>query len=311
MKKTLKTTLMSMLFFSIIFQNIWGFSGGLQVHAQEKQVILTDTARIYSQEKINELKAEITSKALAYIESQRNENGSIGNSRLINDTAEAVSILSRYTEADMGPSAVWMQDMSGSDNVDEWSRMAVFHEDSIMVPEDYPGLETILPNQNRDGGYGLTCEFQSDVLDSLLVLEAMNRQNPFGYQEEGWRIVLYLARQVRQDGSLGYTAASGGSRSLTARALIQMCAHTDNYRISSNLIQDAMKRMGQYVSTVPDLASDWSEYELESYLYQTIALAEYQGVDDPEAVIQTLFRIQTEYRKRMEAFLIIFMTRFC
>jgi len=62
--------------------------------------------------------------------------------------------------------------------------------------------------QNTDGGLGLSGDYTSDILDSVLALESINASSSAEVSSEKWRLLCYIARQMNSDGSFSYTKNS-------------------------------------------------------------------------------------------------------
>ena len=71
-----------------------------------------------------DLSKTITDKAVSFIKSQKNENGSFGNSGLVNDTAESVTALRASGETVPEESKKWAEGVIEYDNTDISSRLA-------------------------------------------------------------------------------------------------------------------------------------------------------------------------------------------
>lgn len=229
--------------------------------------------------------AEIINEACGFINDEMNEDGSLGDVGLINDTAEAAAVLKRFTGNDCSKIMDWIKTVDYDANTDTLARMAMADDDSELLAE-------ILSYQNSDGGFGLTEEYQSDILDALLVLEAVNSSGSNTYGTQTFRLVSYIARQVNSDGSFSYTKASEGNIILSAMALYTVSKYMTDNNIRSDLTTSMMSKTYQYL--IQKFDASFPEETIEENLYIALALAEYQSLDNPEAVVETLKKLQKE-----------------
>lgn len=239
---------------------------------------------------INELKSSIQESAIDYMKSCVLENGSVGDYNLINDTAEYVDIMTDFTEEDCTKQLTWINNNKIAANVDVDAR-------KIMATNDSNSLNQLLSNQNKDGGYGLTDRYQSDNLDSILALEAVNdvesqSENSLANKLENWRLVNYLSRQSQSNGGYGYQANSSADVKLTAMALNSVSEYMNQHRIQSEVTTNMMKKTCSYLTTelpLDDLSpKDLSEENFEDVLYSLIAVQQYKGISNLENTLKTL-----------------------
>ncbi len=162
----------------------------------------------------NETGTTKTEQALEWILGSANENGSFGDDSLINDTAEVQKLLGDFG---VDYESEWLIENAAkwSNNNDSLARLYL-----ATGNEEY--LEPVLATQNPDGGFGLNRDYTSDVLDSVLVYEALVRR----YIQTGENLkelqllAAYLMEQQNDDGSYSYTQGAGADYELTARIAI-------------------------------------------------------------------------------------------
>ncbi len=234
---------------------------------------------------LNTKKNEIIDKAVTFLINSMNEDGSFGDTQLLNDTAEAVFVLEKFAETENSKSIEWSNKNFYIDNVDAKARMAVAEQDNSAV-------KSLLEYQNKDGGFGLTEGYQSDVLDSILVLEAINACDNKSYGTEAWRLVCYIARQANSDGSYSYNKNSDADIILTSMALHAVSMYMSDNNIKSDLTTNMMNKAYDYVSA--NFSGDFSETGIEENLYMALAIQEYVGLDDEAEVISSLSDVMQE-----------------
>lgn len=141
-------------------------------------------------EELEKTQSNIISKASDYLIESMNDNGSFGKETdIINETAETVSVLNDFKEFDEIKSVKWLKDNGYKDNNDTMAR-------TVIATKDGELLEELLSSMNNDGGFGLHKNHTSDVLDSILALEAINSCGSSVYAKEGLKICNYLAQDL-------------------------------------------------------------------------------------------------------------------
>lgn len=147
--------------------------------------------KVSAAESLEARKEKISAAAINYLESSVNED--------INDETylinEYVAVLSRFSDSDVSKTVTWLLNQKMDTNIDTMSR-------SIIANIKSQDIKKLLENQNKDGGFGLTDKYRSDILDSILVLEAVNSLDKTIHTNSSWRLVNYIAGQMREDGSL-------------------------------------------------------------------------------------------------------------
>lgn len=146
-------------------------------------------------------KDEIIEDATAYLESCQRENGSYDYPSNINTTAEACAVLDEFSDVDTTESKNWLESNIGDRNTDILSRTAIALDDDSLIDE-------MMEVQNTDGGLGLSGDYTSDILDSVLALESINASSSAEVSSARWQLLCYIARQMNSDGSFSYTKNS-------------------------------------------------------------------------------------------------------
>ncbi len=241
-----------------------------------------------------EIKDEILKGAVEFLKKDINEDGNFGDAKLINNTAEAAFVLRKYAEKESNKALDWIEKQDYSDNTDILARKAIAADDISI-------LEEILKNQNKDGGFGLSEDYQSDILDSLLVLDAINscsnsqntggaKSNKESISEYGIRLVNYIARSVKTDGSYSYSKYSDSDLMLTSMALYAVNSYMSNNNITSDLTTAMLDKTAKYITEKND--NNIGENNAEEKLWMLIALCNYKGVENLEIILNELKSIQ-------------------
>ena len=228
-------------------------------------------------------KNEIIKSSSDYLKLSKNSDNSIGYSGLINDTAEAVAVLERFTEEDVSASIDWVNGFKKTNN-DENAR-------SIMANKSSDTLSDIFKSQNTDGGFGLTAEYESDVFDSILVLEAINSLGQKDRSNATWRLVTYIARQMNKNGSYSYTKNSDENVALTAMALYTVSKFMHDNSIKSDLTTDMINKSSAYL--ISKSKNTFDKETIEESIYVDLALQEAGLFELQEEAINALKKVQS------------------
>ena len=233
---------------------------------------------------VNSTKKEIIQQATEYLNSSITVDNSLGYSNLINDTAEAVAILKRFSDTDVSKNSTWISNYKKTNN-DELAR-------AVMATGDENDLQSIFKTQNSDGGFGLTAEYKSDVFDSVLVLEAINSLNKKDRSNETWRLVTYIARQMNKNGSFSYTKNSDENVALTAMSLYVVSKFMHDNNIKSDLTTDMIEKSSAYLKSKSE--NSFAKDKIEETIYVDLALQETGLFELQESTINGLKNVQKE-----------------
>lgn len=182
-------------------------------------------------------------KAAEWILSGMNETGSFGDERLVNDTC-AVAALTAFTGDSLPEqTGTWLKEKMKAveGNHDILARL-------FMATGQKELLQELLAGQNKDGGFGLTGDYMSDTLDSMLVLESLVRSSAAGgtYDRELAQLFSYFAGIQNDDGGFGYTAESGSDCGLSLKLALTAAVYE---AYTGKRVDEAwVGRLGSYVS---------------------------------------------------------------
>lgn len=202
---------------------------------------------------------DIIESAAAYLKSRENSDKSFGSNQLINDTIDALIALRVAGEQTNENNVKWAESKISLKNVDMVSRLA-----SASGKSEYLG--NLKGFQNQDGGFGLYPDYSSDILDSVLVLEAINETGYNGSDISGSQICSYLISNVKEDGGYSYTEASGSDEILTSMVVYNVgrFLSTNNYDMTS---------IEKSVSYIEEKITDsYSDSDIEKTVYKYLAL---------------------------------------
>ena len=237
------------------------------------------------QHSIEETKDQIIREATQYLVDNYEDDGSYSDGYSYNTTAEVCFVLNSYTEEDTRKSVDWLKQQDYSNNIDNLSRFIIASNETALI-------DTVLRTQNVDGGFGLNSEFQSDVPDSLLVLEAANRVNSPEYAGNLKRLTGYITDKSYGNGSYPYVEGGEEDIILSSRVLYNLIVYNKNYSDDNSSLVRSISKTINYIKTEYDV--DFSQESIEKNLYAAIALQEAGERVDYENAVKALFDVQKE-----------------
>lgn len=225
--------------------------------------------------------SRIIDNAVGYLNSRINDDNSIGDNRTINDTADAMMAL-RYAQVSApANSEKWISDNISESNVDMTARLATTSANTSY-------LASIKDIQNNDGGFGLYKDYSSDVLDSVLVLEALNET---GYTESGIsaeQICAYLLSSANSDGGFSYNDANGSDVLLSAMTVYNI----GRYFKLNNYDTSVLSTSIEYLNS--NIQDDYSDTTIEKTAYKYLALSQCGEEFDAEEMLNKLSTAQKD-----------------
>lgn len=143
-------------------------------------------------------------KALAWLQEQL---GKEPETDLPNDILDILQLLrNEGEEQDISTVRGW-EKIQQWKNTDQDARYA-----AALCDEET--MEEVMERQNSDGGFGLTDGYQSDPLDSMLVLQGLQQCD---MEQETKELVSYFESVQNEDGGYSYTEQESSDPWLTAR----------------------------------------------------------------------------------------------
>ncbi len=235
---------------------------------------------------LNAVYESIVVNGMNYIYGLTYDNGSVGDDRTVNDTADALYIARMLGKE---PGAGWL-DWANSKwtpgSTDSSARMALATNDW-----DKYVTKIVKEQQNPDGGFGLSAGYTSDVLDTVLIGEYI-ASLPVGdswIPTYGVPLTEYLLSAEESDGTWAYNSTSRSSDVLTAMVVYTVdtiqrkaCANAHkDYALDERL----EKPVGYLRSSAP---SSFDDEHIEAALWRSIALLSCDGRIDKQKTISAL-----------------------
>ncbi|MBP5361489.1 MAG: hypothetical protein J6Y71_00435, partial [Ruminococcus sp.] len=227
----------------------------------------------------SELRNGIIEKAVSYLDSEKNSDGSYGNSNLVNDTTETLIAL-RAAQKETDPtSETWVTDSISFKNTDMTARLS-----AASAKSEY--LEKLENKQNTDGGFGLYPDYASDILDSVLVLEAINDTAYSGNKISGIGICTYLLNSAKSNGSYSYTEASDSDDILTSMVVYNV----GRYLSSNNYELTSFEAPITYLKNIEN--NSYKDEDIKETLYRCLALQSVNEEMDPLKIVSKIAEVQ-------------------
>lgn len=182
-------------------------------------------------------------KAVDWILSGMNETGSFGDERLVNNTCAVAALMAFTGDSLPEQTEAWLKE-----------KMKAVEGNHDILARLFPAtgqkelLQELLAGQNKDGGFGLTGDYMSDTLDSVLALESLVKSTVIDgtYDRELAQLFSYFAGTQNVDGGFGYTEESGSDCGLSLK-LALTAAEYEAY--TGNGVDEAwFEHLGSYVS---------------------------------------------------------------
>ncbi|MCM1529809.1 MAG: hypothetical protein NC093_07415 [Alistipes sp.] len=234
---------------------------------------------------LGDIQAEMLENSINYLVASHNSDGSFGNYvSIINDTAEAAGVLRNFSDHDISSAAAWLKSSGYDENIDTLARTAAACKDSVI-------LDSVVSYANADGGFGLYKDYASDVLDSVLVLDAINSCGSENYIDCGSAICLYLIGSVNSDGGWSYSPDSASDIRLTSMVTYSLDKFLDDNMLTSVAAENALSASTEFLRN--NSADDFDRESIEETLYSDIALMQYDGSIDYRSVLNGLSEVQS------------------
>ena len=232
------------------------------------------------------------SKAVDWLNANQNGDGSWGKSDVsFIDTSEVSDYITKNNilTDNLERSKAWMETVQIPNN-DVAARVLPFVKDS----DRYTATKDILiKNQNEDGGWGIYSGYESDVLDTELVLNALNNDNTIE-KSVLQNAVSYIISRQHQDGSWSFQDNEDPVISLTARIAITLNSFQKTSGIVSDELQTSMQKAGEYLISVQKADKTWGtdKDSITDTLLSYRAVLETEGLDFVDGVDTAIINIQ-------------------
>jgi hypothetical protein len=188
---------------------------------------------------------ESINKGTQWLIQAQNENGNWGNNtkKDIIDTSEIAGFLNENLLAPLSVcrAVYWLQIQETSNN-DFLARILPF----MTAQAHDEALPALIACQNPDGGWGLAEGYASDIMDTVIVLNSLIKEDSVEIEiiEKG---MAFLIQNQNGDGSWSYVKSGTGSVSLTAQTSILVNNCVLKPALFSNELSLALQKAGEFL----------------------------------------------------------------
>ncbi len=222
-----------------------------------------------------ELRNDIVDRAYAYLDSKIASDKSIGDSSTINDTAYALKAYRKAEKGGHNDSLKWLADNVSFSNTDMTSRLA-----SASGDQEYLGKLEV--KQNPDGGFGLYPDYESDVFDTVLVLEAINETGYSGTDVSAEDVCSYLMRSANPDGGYSYADSNVSDPELTGIVVYNVGKYL-------SMTDGDMSQLDAPLSYLSGTVNDsYTDSAIDTTLYKYLAYQATGTEFDPGSIVSEL-----------------------
>ena len=188
---------------------------------------------------------ESINKGTQWLIQAQNENGNWGNNtkKDIINTSEIAGFLNETSLAPLSVSRAvyWLQIQETSNN-DFLARILPF----MTAQANDEALPALVACQNPDGGWGLAEGYASDVLDTVVVLNSLIKEDSVDIDiiEKG---LVFIIQNQNGDGSWSYVKSGTGSVALTAQTSLLVNKCVLRTALFSNELSLALQKAGEFL----------------------------------------------------------------
>lgn len=242
-------------------------------------------------------------KARNWLEANQNEDGSWGKYDIaFRDTSEIVSIFAKEETPKeyIKNSIQWLENLELK-NHDMASRILPVIENRDRQREI---VNTILLDQNKDGGWGITEGYESDIFDTILIVHAFAKELKTEKSENiektdqiimsMQKAVSYIISEQNSNGSWSYEENGDSAVSLTAQVLLTLNDFKTKTNLTSVPLQTAMRKGGEYLLSVQNIDQTWGKDEdsIIKTLLSYRAILHTIGIDVVDTVDLSIIEVQ-------------------
>jgi Mg-chelatase subunit ChlD len=231
-------------------------------------------------------------KALAWLQQNQNSDGSWGTGETaFVDTSEVCTYLQENNSAaiNLQPAATWAENLAILNN-DLAARVLPL----ILNADKHDAVKNaLLASQNPDGGWGLAPGYESDTLDTIIVMNSLTAETGMEtavLQKAGD----YLIKRQQATGSWSFTGNQNSVISLTAQAVMALSAFQTKTNAAAPDLHTALRKAGEYLVSEqqPDTTWGTDEETIAATLLSYRAVLNTVGPDAAADVDSLILNIQ-------------------
>jgi hypothetical protein len=248
-----------------------------------ESVIINLDTKVFSKESMSlESIKECKERAIDWLKNSQNNDGSFGDKLNIYYTAQLLESLEYQEDIDDEKTAafLWLKDREAMSNDDLFRKNLAIIKSDENTDDNVNEIETDTL-QNRDGGFGLSEGYNSDVLDTVLAINCMIESDN-NYTESIGKAINYLKRNQMEDGGFSY---SGEASNVYLSAYTYKTLNSFLGEFTDSSVKTMTEQCGDYLLSIEDESQLWG---LEEESIRDSLMAAISFVADDE---ETLKRI--------------------
>lgn len=233
-----------------------------------------------------------TGRAVEWLIANQETGGFWGNDPVtaVINTTEIAGYLKKQSihEESLLKAESWIQSLEAN-NLDFTARILPFIKEESRKEEL---LLTVTSGQKSNGGWGITKDFEADVLDTIIVLNSLLEES-----EPKIRLIKggldYLIDSQNENGGWSYVFGGEPSTALTAEVILCLSKFISVTNLTSSSIETSLRKAGEFLVSIQQEDGTWGSAgeNLINTLLAYRAVIKTLGFDfvlNAERVIETL-----------------------
>ncbi|MFZ5988016.1 MAG: prenyltransferase/squalene oxidase repeat-containing protein [Bacillota bacterium] len=248
-------------------------------------ILMTSIGFTANAAEVTQQESAIT-KAIDWLKANQNADGSWGSQtaqQIITTSQTATIFASLGDQNESVARATYWMDSQELINYDFIARVFPF----VSQDKKNQLISELLSSQNADGGWGISKGYESDILDTCLILDVLMKSKDF--KEEVQAVVIYLTSVQNQDGSWGLLPGTEGSIYATSLVRAKLYAYKESFRTD---ITEALEKSSQWLLGMRNTDGMWGNVEdaiyLSAYAYKALNADKWQDVKNVPEKLGTL-----------------------
>lgn len=185
----------------------------------------------------------------------------------------------------------WLQTLD-LNNLDFIARVLPFIEDENRKKDL---LETVVSSQNTDGGWGIAVGFESDVLDTVLILNSLLEESEPDINVINMGLN-YIIKNQSNIGSWSYVTDGDSSIMLTSEVVLCLSKYISKTNLTSDSIKTALSTAGEFLAQEQHKDGTWGtgKDSITETLTAYMAMIKTSGHDSVLTVQSIIAELQKE-----------------
>lgn len=184
----------------------------------------------YSKASASNVRTEKIESALQWIAGKQNDDGSWGKGTTELDTYEILYMYENYVGVEFNSSG-FRKAVSWAESKNENNNDYLARKEIVKKLYNENDMAKLISTQKNDGGFGISSIYQSDILDTVLVLNTMLEMQEIDREVVDNALAYVLSRQ-NENGSYQYENVESESVFLTSEVLLVVAKYIEKYGIN-------------------------------------------------------------------------------